>query len=297
MSTVVIETVKDLIFWEYATQLYEPTEEDEATDPLTVQIVQERKHKFILEKYYQLQKDQRGWMNLYPEQIREDACSYCSSVQDIQKTELVYGKTCPRVEKINFVYACASCRDSRGDKEFLSWWKEHFPMKPVDRVLMRKYLKILYACHSCVGTLFRSLPDPYKFEDILDVWDEECHYKPSTQDKSVYVDVPVKKSSKLMVVLVSITIVVGIGLIVYVWLGRQAAKAVMQFSTKLVSLREGMSREEFDNLFSLYKPIKTSKKGNKEILVYEDISGEKGGTITFYFSGGRLIEWKRSNKH
>jgi hypothetical protein len=67
--------------------------------------------------------------------------------------------TCPKITEIhNFEWACKKCNSSKGQDGLYKFFKrlhpdedEYFDIIPP--LLEKKYLKTIYSCHECAGTL------------------------------------------------------------------------------------------------------------------------------------------------
>jgi len=77
-------------------------------------------------------------------------------------------RECHYAEIHNIVKACKKCNSSKGDKDLIEWWGVARRYE-LPRIVMGKYLKMLYICHRCRQTLEkRDLNQDGKF-DLLDL--------------------------------------------------------------------------------------------------------------------------------
>ncbi len=94
-------------------------------------------------------------------------CIYCGSPSDLSREHIVPRSIlikadcaeCDRVQGIhNQIWACRECNSSKGDNGLYEFYRFRHPddRKFYDRIpvlLEKKYLKTMYCCHECAGTL------------------------------------------------------------------------------------------------------------------------------------------------
>ena len=94
------------------------------------------------------------WSDILREdlQIDNSKCSYCGIDKDLSKDHIVAKRDCHFREIHNIVIACKRCNSSKSDKDLIEWWgiEKRYELP---RIVMGKYLKMLYICHKCMGTL------------------------------------------------------------------------------------------------------------------------------------------------
>jgi hypothetical protein len=84
-----------------------------------------------------------GWEHIVPRSLLiNERCPLCDKIQGIH----------------NQVLACRSCNSKKGTKGLYGFYKELFPedKKFYDHIpplFEKKYLKTIYYCHICIGTL------------------------------------------------------------------------------------------------------------------------------------------------
>ena len=86
--------------------------------------------------------------------INEDTtkCSYCNSSDGLYNDNKVPERTYQHSEIHNLVKVCKACSTYRGNSDLIAWWgweRRH----EMSRIVYGKYLKMLYICHKCKGTL------------------------------------------------------------------------------------------------------------------------------------------------
>lgn len=157
-----VHTIKELIFYQYAKIIgkmaFGPESKTEA-------------YGFIKKKFRELRDDEMKWSDI----LREDrqlveavpVCAYCGSSDRLQWEHIVPKSlcinercaTCDHIQGIhNQIWACPSCNASKGTKGLYHFMKDLHPNVKhlsdcVPVLLEKKYLKTIYYCHQCNGTL------------------------------------------------------------------------------------------------------------------------------------------------
>ena len=97
----------------------------------------------------------------------EKKCVYCGTAQDLRPERIISEsirikpacKACSRMRAANnHVWSCGLCHAKRGDRGVYEFYRALHPEKikfydGIPTVLERKYLKTVYHCHQCAGTL------------------------------------------------------------------------------------------------------------------------------------------------
>lgn len=159
MPPPAVKTIRDLIYWEYAKLI-------------SGSAVGDRKnYGFVMHTYQKLRTQQ-----IKPSDIlRENrhlfesgrVCAYCGSKENLEWEHVI-----PRV-KVNIdtidnqVLACHPCNMAKGGRDPFEWYGLEKRYK-VPRVVLGKYLKLIYEIHEKQGTLDKS--DLNK-DGKLDVYD------------------------------------------------------------------------------------------------------------------------------
>lgn len=137
-----IKTIRELILWGYARLMAEKA-------------VGDRKNwLFTLHTFEELNAKPQKWSQILREDVQAELnkCIYCGSSENSLIACIVAKKMCPLAETHNIISACKKCASSKGGKDLIEWWGiERIDEMP--RSVMEKYLKILYLCHECNGTL------------------------------------------------------------------------------------------------------------------------------------------------
>ena len=142
MPPSAIKTIKDLIFWEYAKLI-------------SGSAINDRKnYGFVMRAFKQLQSGEKKWSDILREDIKMDntRCAYCGGTQALSNDHIVPKRECHFAEIHNIVKACNSCNSSKSDKDLIEWWgiEKRYELP---RIVMGKYLKMIYICHECRRTL------------------------------------------------------------------------------------------------------------------------------------------------
>ncbi len=142
MPPLAVKTIKDLIFWEYAKLIAGSALSDR------------KNYGFVMQNFKQLQNGQKKWSDILREDLKMNTttCIYCSSSEDISNDHIVPKRECHFAEVHNIVKACKRCNSSKGDKDLIEWWGIDRRYE-IPRIVMGKYLKMLYVCHECRDTI------------------------------------------------------------------------------------------------------------------------------------------------
>jgi hypothetical protein len=142
MPPSAVKTIKDLIFWEYAKLISGSALDDR------------KNYGFVMHNFKQLQSGKKRWSDILREDMSMDVgkCAYCNSSEVLSNDHIVPKRECHFAEIHNIVKACKSCNSSKGDKDLIEWWGIERRYE-IPRIVIGKYLKMLYVCHECRETL------------------------------------------------------------------------------------------------------------------------------------------------
>lgn len=160
-----VKTVRDIIYFQYAKAI--------ARAAFGYQNGKEAKLKgygFIKTKFRELRDGKIQWSDILREDLNfaesEKQCIFCGSTENITKEHIIpktlkINERCPSCHHIqgihNIIWSCKSCNSSKGQKGLYKYYsqickeksyKDYLPL-----LLEKKYLKIIYLCHQCAGTL------------------------------------------------------------------------------------------------------------------------------------------------
>lgn len=161
-----VKTIKDQIFFQYAKIIAKAAFGiDNGVD------AKKKCYGFIKETFRNLKSGKMSWSDILREDMqfidKDKECIYCGSKENLQKDHIV-PKTltvnercceCDTIQAVhNIVFACGECNSKKSQKGLYTYWHEINPDKeksfdylPV--LLEKKYLKTIYKCHECAGTL------------------------------------------------------------------------------------------------------------------------------------------------
>ncbi|MCJ7508242.1 MAG: HNH endonuclease [candidate division Zixibacteria bacterium] len=163
-----VQTIKDLIFYQYAKIIVRRSID------LPDGVEAKKKHYgFIKQKFRELKSGTISWSEI----TREDRqlvdtskeCIYCGNRnEDELSWEHIVPKslrvkpeceTCDIIQGIhNQIWACRRCNSQKGSKGLYEFFKERHPSEKkfydiIPPLLEKKYLKTIYNCHNCTQTL------------------------------------------------------------------------------------------------------------------------------------------------
>jgi hypothetical protein len=166
MPPSAIKTIKDLIFWEYAKLISGSALKDR------------KNYGFIMKKFKELQTGKIVWSDILREDLKMDQtrCEYCDSTEALSNDHIVAKRNCHFREIHNIVKACKKCNSSKGNKDLIEWWgRERIYELP--RIVYGKYLKMIYVCHECRGTLDNAdlnMDGNLNVLDLGEIFNREC---------------------------------------------------------------------------------------------------------------------------
>lgn len=100
-------------------------------------------------------------------------CAYCENPEDLSNDHIVPKRECHYAEVHNIVKACKRCNSSKGDRDLIEWYGIDRRYE-LPRIVYGKYLKMIYICHECKGTLGR---DDINMDGKLNVLDLGAIFK------------------------------------------------------------------------------------------------------------------------
>lgn len=166
MPPKAVKTVRDLIFWEYALNI------------IAKSAGMDKQYGFIMNKYKQLKDGTIKWSEILREDLQNDMtkCVYCGSTKDLSNDHIVPKRKCHFNEVHNIVCACKKCNSSKGDKDLFEWYGRD-AKNTIPRLVLGKYLKLVYLCHECRETLDKTDIDMDGELNVMDlgaIFKEEC---------------------------------------------------------------------------------------------------------------------------
>ena len=157
-----VHTIRDLIYYQYAKIIAKSAMGSDA---------KKSAYGFIKTTFRELRDDEMKWSEILREDKQlveaEKKCVYCGSTEDLQWEHIVpksiaINERCPSCDRVqgihNQIWACKTCNTRKGTKGLYHFYKELYPdAKPFSDILPplleKKYLKTIYYCHQCRGSL------------------------------------------------------------------------------------------------------------------------------------------------
>jgi hypothetical protein len=161
-----VQTIRDLIYYQYAKIIAK-----RAFSASNGRKAKGQHYGFIKQTFRELRDGFKSWSDITREDWQlvesEKECIYCGSGHNISKEHIVPRSLlikiecagCDTIQGIhNQVWACRECNSSKGDRGLYEFFSLKFPSdrKFYDRIpilVEKKYLKTMYCCHECAGTL------------------------------------------------------------------------------------------------------------------------------------------------
>ena len=161
-----VETIRDLIFYQYAKIMAKSAMK--ATDGKQAK---SQHYGFIKKSFLELKTGEMKWSDILREDWQfvgsEHECIYCGSRNDLQKEHIVpksirINYRCPSCDTVqgihNQVYGCKDCNSIKSTQGLYSFYKARHPDEKkfydyIPILLEKKYLKSIYKCHECAKTL------------------------------------------------------------------------------------------------------------------------------------------------
>lgn len=113
-----------------------------------------------MKTFKDLQTGRKSWSDILREDqktLEQDRCAYCGSEENLTWDHIIPQKIdapeeCKVNEIHNLVRCCKSCNSSKGAKDVFTWYGVD-RADELPRIVEGKYLKLIYECHACRGTL------------------------------------------------------------------------------------------------------------------------------------------------
>jgi hypothetical protein len=177
-----VHTVKDVILFQYSKLITRAA--------FNLSNGREAKNKyygFVKKTFRDLQTGKKVWSEITREDWQfvgsERSCIYCGSSENMHKEHIVpksikINERCSECERIlqihNQIWACADCNRKKGTKGLYQFYKILLPDEKkffdfLPPLLEKKYLKTMYFCHQCAGTLDSTDLDGDGSMTVLDI--------------------------------------------------------------------------------------------------------------------------------
>jgi hypothetical protein len=179
-----VKTIRELIYYQYSKIIVKS-----ALGLPDGMEAKGRHYGFVKSTFKGLKYGMKSWSDI----IREDrqlmdsdsyACAYCGREDGIVEWEHIVPKSlsiklecaaCDTIQAVhNQVRACPSCNSHKGKLGLYEFYKKSNPdnLKFYDiipRLIEKKYLKTIYNCHECAGTLDKGDIDGDGVLTVLDI--------------------------------------------------------------------------------------------------------------------------------
>ncbi len=177
-----VKTLRDMIFFQYAKLIVRSSK-----GYLNGKEAKEKDYGLIKTKFRRLRDEAISWSDILREDKQfaeaEKVCAYCGAEKNLQWEHIVPKSlkikpecgACDAIQSIhNQVLACRKCNASKGTMGLYSFYKKKDPDNPkyfdyLPAILEKKYLKTIYQCHECAGTLDNTDLDGDGVMAVLDV--------------------------------------------------------------------------------------------------------------------------------
>lgn len=144
MPPPAVKTVRDLIYWEYAKLIAGSTVGDR------------KNYGFVMYAYQRLRSNQMKPSDILRENKKlfetGKVCAYCGAADNLEWEHII-----PRVKVVidtvdNQVLACHPCNMAKSGRDPFEWYGLERKYE-VPRIVLGKYLKLIYEIHEKQGTL------------------------------------------------------------------------------------------------------------------------------------------------
>lgn len=176
-----VKTIQNLIFYQYAKIIAKSAMKtgDNAT-------AKRNHYGFIKKTFRELRDGQKRWSCILREDLQfvesDKACVYCGATENLTKEHIIPKSlrindrcaTCDKIQGIhNIVYACKHCNSAKRDMGLYTFFnKMNGTFNDPDLIpplLEKKYLKLMWYCHNCAGTLSSEDLNGDGQLDVLDI--------------------------------------------------------------------------------------------------------------------------------
>jgi len=154
----------------------------------------QKHYGFFKKTFRELKSGIKSWSNITREDWQfvetKKKCIYCGTEHDLHREHIVPRSlriklecgACNAIQGIhNQVWACKQCNSAKGTLGLYEFFKSKYPNEKkfydlIPPLLEKKYLKTIYNCHKCAGTLNKVDLDGDRKITVLDI-DFIIHYQ------------------------------------------------------------------------------------------------------------------------
>lgn len=177
-----VKTIRDLILYQYAKIIARAA--FKCADGTQAK---KANYGFIKKTFRELRDNQKKWSDILREDIQfvesDKKCIFCGVADNLTKEHIVPKtlkinercKTCGHIHGIhNIIWSCKSCNSAKGQKGIYTYFRQlHKGSHLSDFIpplLEKKYLKTIYLCHECAGTLSAAPEniDVYSIDKVIE---------------------------------------------------------------------------------------------------------------------------------
>lgn len=154
-----VKTIRDLIYWEYAKLIARAASFKD-------------NYRFIVSRFKKLQSGEIKMSDLTRDDrnmiLKDEYCIYCGSRENLTFDHIIpLSRGGPDITS-NLVLACRKCNSSKRDKDIFYWYAIE-RQEEIPKLVLSKYLKLVYDFHEKNGTLDRTDLNEDGKLDIMDL--------------------------------------------------------------------------------------------------------------------------------
>jgi hypothetical protein len=164
-----VKTIRDLIFYQYAKIIARA-----AFKCADGTLAKKANYGFIKKTFRDLRDNHKKWSDILREDMQfvesDKKCIFCGAPDNLTREHIVPKTlkvnercgTCGHIQGVhNIIWSCKSCNSAKAQKGLYTYFKElhgadHFS-DFIPPLLEKKYLKTIYLCYQCAGTLDKEI--------------------------------------------------------------------------------------------------------------------------------------------
>lgn len=161
-----VQSIRDLLYYQYtkviARRAFSAADGKEA---------KKAHYGFIKKTFNELKSGAKSWSDISREDWQlvesDKKCAYCGAESDLQREHIVPRSlhikpecaSCDAIQSIhNQVWACRKCNSLKGTKGLYEFFRDRYPGEKkfydlIPPLLEKKYLKTIFNCHDCAGSI------------------------------------------------------------------------------------------------------------------------------------------------
>lgn len=177
-----VQTIRDLIYYQYSKLICRSSFKiPDGTSS------EEEHNGFVKKTFQELKNGIKQWTDIVREDLQfvesDRNCIYCDESLNITQEHIVPKalkllSKCGQCDRIqgahNLVWICRECKSTKGFKGLYEFYKSKYPEEEkyynyIPPLAEKKYLKTIFCCHECLGTLDRCEVKKDNKIDVLDI--------------------------------------------------------------------------------------------------------------------------------